>query len=388
MRSILPFLPLNCGQPGLIGVEEKREFSERILRRFHPKPIGKFGLDRWECRLISFLACAIAFGLSNFLFLPHLVAAESTKITILKGKFEEAYTRLMQPITDLNQKYLDALQRLLDEESSAGHLGNSLIVKKEIQAFGDGSTYDRNAFEKRETEISALERIRTTYATQRSTIEARLTTAKRDLIRKYSNSLEALEKELTQQQKFELALAAKAERERVLGNTSPQSAGNGMLNGKLHFIVKGEIEIRHNGERLRFRDESDASNYIVGESSHAIFNDGDILEFKLKSNNGFRSVVACLLSDDAKVGIPITMANYVILKAPLNWEVESGVTSNDVKGLAPAPGPLDINLPNLWKDLRIPKNLKSSCEWAMIEDATDWNYYAIVIRESNLKALD
>lgn len=396
MRPILPFLPQNRRQPGLIGVEETEGLNERILRSFHPRSIGKSGVGRWKITLLFIVACKIALGLTSSLELTVLSAAEKkvtisveeNKITILKEKFEEAHTRVFQPITDLNRKYLDALNRLLDAESSIGHLENSLFVKKEIEAFGDGSSYETIAFQKRATKISALERIREKYEVQRNTIDARLASAKRDLLRKYSDSLEALEKEFTQQQKFELALAAKAERERVLGNTSPQSAGNGMLNGKLHFIVKGEIEIRHNGERLRFRDESDASNYIVGESSHAIFNDGDILEFKLKSNNGFRSVVACLLSDDAKVGIPITMANYVILKAPLNWEVESGVTSNDVKGLAPAPGPLDINLPNLWKELRIPRDLKSSCEWAMIEDATDWNYYAIVIRESNLKPLD
>ena len=215
----------------------------------------------------------------------------------LKAKYEGARDLANEPIKDLNRKYTEALGKLLESEAASGELDRSLQVKNELEAFGNGEEFDETLFPMDDSTAPALARLRSAYVTQRSLLEKEVAPQFAALQSKYIEALEQLEREHTRLQNFDAAVKIREERESF-------KVDHDSLEGRIHFIVKGEIEMELNGERLSFRDESNNPQYISGVSRVNTFTVGDVISIKMSSGASFRSLIMAIQSEDGKTGIP------------------------------------------------------------------------------------
>lgn len=317
----------------------------------------------------------ILFGFGLLFFLSEAgKAQEDNPLNRLRSQYEGAVDLLLKPLHDLNRSYLGALDRLLKEESDAGRLDNSLVIKAEIDAFGDGRSFDEAEYLKREVELSSLRRLRDTYLSSRKSTLSGLSGQREQLQKKYIASLEALEKKLTRERKFEVALAAKKERESILAREGGALPSGQLFEGRIHFIVKGEIEIRLNGEKVRFQNDSDNEQYILGESRPIEFRENDLLQIKMQSRANFRSLVMYFESLEKDKYIGLRNTDYRI--ADEDW-MGKEIDPAAISGLArrPGVGPSDSDMSAMWRGVEIPEVVRARAQWTKLEEDGIWNYY-------------
>lgn len=289
----------------------------------------------------------------------------------LKAKYEGARDLANEPIKDLNRKYTEALGKLLESEAASGELDRSLQVKNELEAFGNGEEFDETLFPMDDSTAPALARLRSAYVTQRSLLEKEVAPQFAALQSKYIEALEQLEREHTRLQNFDAAVKIREERESF-------KVDHDSLEGRIHFIVKGEIEMELNGERLSFRDESNNPQYISGVSRVNTFTVGDVISIKMSSGASFRSLIMAIQSEDGKTGIPVARNHYRILDSESS---HGEIEADEVATLKaePGPGPTDRDMATIWNGKSLPEALKSASQWTKLEKQVNWNYYAVAI---------
>lgn len=321
---------------------------------------------------ISLLTVLVGFGQTNI-----------ESVDELKGKYEGAYDLVLQPIHDLNKHYRKALERLLEEESKAGHLEPAIEIKKELDGIGDGRAFSEENFKARKSSVPNLQRLRGTYLAQRETTWKNLADQRKNLLKKYVQTLIQFEKEQTKLQNFEAAIAAKEERESVTENNGGPVSNEGIFEGSIRFIVKGDIELWHNGERQTFRDESRDKEYIVGETGPLQFKNGDLIQMKVSSSAGFRSLIMFLYNEEKTKYLAFGREDYRIGDRE---HMSRNVEMEKIDALidTPAAGPIDPNMSSMWAEMEVANPVRSKSQWAKIEEQDESNYYVCVLDETKL----
>lgn len=301
----------------------------------------------------------------------------------LQGEFEAAAKRLEQPVARLNASYVKALDKLLKEESGAGNLERSLQVKKELDGFAEGAAFDSKGFDQRASNNAALEALRRTYVGERERILKQGQGAWRDWVSQYQNSLKHFEEEQTKLQHFDLAQRAQKQRlalakdPRFIANADASPNGK-PVSGRLHFVVKGEIELRHNGDKLGFRNSSDNPQYVDGVTRPRDFQAGDIVTVKIRSTAVFRNLIMALESAEGKVSGAIGQIDYRYLGEGVDAGQLDPEKVNAIKN-RPQNGEGDANMISLWKKHQLPEPALGGSEWIRIGASAEWHVYAIVI---------
>lgn len=339
-------------------------------------------LSKFECRLAGGL---LALVLSTF-----SVARESPDfpdLSDLRRKFEEAFAKLEQPIADLNGSFSQALKRLMDSETAKGHLDGALEVQKEIEAFGDGSSFAPRSFVERKPNHEGLAQLRSKYLAERERLWKTGAKGRGDLLKGYGKALLALEQEQTRQGRLDLALLARQARE-TMGNDprfngdAISLAGSDSFAAVIHFVAKGEVELRHKGERLSYRNTSpDRDKYIDGSSIEFRVEPGDVIHVRMRATAVFRSLILTLESKAGDRAIPLALSDYRYLgvkadAAMLNPKVEDLLKVD----AHPEAGSPDGDMADMWNRKSISNLSRTTAEWVKCGDGSDWHDYAIIIQ--------
>ena len=312
----------------------------------------------------------------------------------LEQSYQAALAKVDQPIAQLNVSYTQALQRLFDSEAAAGRLDSSLLVQAEQKAFGDGSGFDAAEFEKRTGEDRALEAIRRTYIGERSRLQGLSRDQRSALAKTYIGALQRLEQKHTVDKNLPLALNVRAKREAVEAAQGDKGAATA-FEGRIHFIAKGDLEFRLNGEKISFRDEAkeidgdgneveyrEGMSLTGGSTRPRKFSVGDVLLVKMRSRAVFRTMIMAIESADGKIVAPVSLNDFRQLGVAdgekLSKEQILQVVDN------PAVGGGDPNMTIFWKDLKMSEKSRARSQWIKIGPGSEWQSYAVVIREDML----
>ncbi len=312
----------------------------------------------------------------------------------LQRKFEEAFARIEQPVTDLNLSFAQALRRLMETETAKGNLDGALTIQQEIQAFGDGSTFATKTFSERRYDHESLSSLRSKYLSERERLWKLGSKARDDLRKTFANALVSLEQEQTRLNRLDLAQVARQTREKL--TQDPRFTGDAVATPEpetfpavIHFVAKGEVELRHNGERLSYRNTSpDRDKYIEGTSAEFQIAPGDVIHLRMRATAVFRSIVMTVESKSAGRCIPFATADYryVGIKADgamLNPKVQDLLKID----LRPDSGAPDGDMATMWNGKSISTLSRTTAEWIKCGPGSDWHDYAIVIqREMMLTA--
>jgi len=315
----------------------------------------------------------------------------------LQQKFNVAYAKLNEPVTQLDASYAQALQRLFNGETSAGRLDSAIQVKAEIDGFADGADFDRKAFLKRASENQALEDLRQKYLGARRRMLTQSKDARGALMETFIQALKTLELRQTQAQQLELALSTRRVRETLADDLRFQDLGQqktegelepAELEGRIYFVAKGEVELRHNGDKISYRnraerDDGEGKSYVVGETRPRDFKAGDIVLIRMRSQAVYRTMIMALQSEDGSVVMPFKLNDYRYL-----GEDVRGTDLDREKLLTiverPAASAGDPDMVDFWNDTEISKEARSASEWVKIGSGDDWHTYAVLIREDAL----
>ncbi|HRQ88413.1 MAG TPA: hypothetical protein PLA50_06430 [Bacteroidia bacterium] len=343
---------------------------------------------RWR----SAIAClAAAIGL--LLPTPPCHAQDSTPgLAELQARFDETLARLDQPVALLNSSYADALARLLAAEAGTGKLDSVLEIRKEIEGFGDGSEFDVEAFNSRKTAHPTLKTMREKYLVERERLWTTSMRERREIVAKYSKALLSLEEAETRAQRVEAALAVRAVREGLSsdlrlhhGNVlAPHVDG---IKGQIHFVAKGEVELRHGGSKLAYRNTSpDRSKYISGISVPFSCKVGDVVVVGMRSTAVYRSFIMAIESEDGQTAIPISAASYRYLGIDLSPSAQNPAPKTLGKiATVPNDGRPDDDMVAMWNDRKFSVESRTGSEWIKSGPGDNWHYYAVVIDPDMLK---
>lgn len=313
-------------------------------------------------------------------------------LTKLQQGFDNAYAAVERPIVQLNANYAKALQRLFKDESSASRLDNALQVKAEMDGFGDGSKFTPEVFSERSTENSALINLRRKYLQERERLRNLGRGPRGELFAKYQAALLSLEDQQTRSGQVEMALAVRKARQALdsdvrFADGSGAVADDRSLSCQVHFVAKGDIEFTLNGGRIAYRNVGDQrKKYVDGTVRPTMIRVGDILQFKMRSEAVFRSLIVALESEDGSVAIPIKIDDYRYLG--VGNDVGSKVLkAEDILQMTERPGPGDPDyvMADKWLAKKISATSRDESDWIKIGPSNDWYHYVVVIRKEMLQ---
>ncbi|MCB1076975.1 MAG: hypothetical protein KDM64_04010, partial [Verrucomicrobiae bacterium] len=72
---------------------------------------------------------------AGLVILAGIAWGEDAAVTDLRSRFSEAVSRVEQPLSELEMKYLESLGVMFQAEQGKGNLEGSLAIKKEIESF-------------------------------------------------------------------------------------------------------------------------------------------------------------------------------------------------------------------------------------------------------------
>ncbi len=319
-------------------------------------------------------------------------ATENEPLIKLQKGFDDAYAKVEQPILKLNANYAKALQRLFKKESTASRLDSALQVKAEMDGFGDGSKFSPEAFAERDTENSEVSNLRRMYRQERERLRNLGRGERGELLAKYQAALLSLEDQQTTSGQVEMALTVRKVREALdsdvrFADGAGAVADDRSLSCQVHFVSKGDIEFTMNGGRISYRNVADQrKKYNDGTVRPMMVRVGDILQFKMRSEAVFRSLIIALESEDGTVAIPIKMDDYRYLG--MGNDVDSKILKpEDILQMTERPGPGDPDylMADMWLGKKISATSRDGSDWIKIGPSNDWYHYVIVIRNEMLQ---
>ncbi|MEX2577753.1 MAG: hypothetical protein WD342_01740 [Verrucomicrobiales bacterium] len=351
--------------------------------------------SRFRRRELPLLACIVAAGLPAFGF------AEASRLESLSAGFETATSRLNQRYESLDEAYINALERLQESETRAGHLSNVIEVKNEIDTFTREATFHADDFQERLSSFEPLKRIQTTYAEQRQSIDEQLHAPRRELVTRYLEELEKLEADLTRSGDIETAIETKNAREAFRKDSryarllrEGDDAEKGLLTGRIKFVTKGELEIYLNGKSLRYRNSYDGPDNsrrmrITGETrGEQAFQEGDLLFIRASSSAVFRGIAMMIVANGQSAYLPIRKEDLAYLGKDAK---ASRVTSDAVKerkGEGIVSGATDGIMVSEWAAIGLRNADESGSEWFQGPTSEDWHGWGTILGKEMLKPLD
>jgi len=311
---------------------------------------------------------------------------DDNELTQLQESFTGALSRLDKPQSDLKTSFVDALDRLLRDESKKGNLEGAAEVKREIDAFGDGSAFVPENFLARATSNVQLEKLRSTFLAQRSKIDEANALTLGNLADTYRQRLLKIEQEQTRQGNLDLALAARKERERNLNDprfpkATDEKKIDGAFEGRLIFAGKGEFEIRLNGDQLRIRNEADnRAQYLEGESQPETIKPGDIVVIRMRSFFVFRAFVCGIEAEDGSLAVPFRAEDYRMLD---DSHDVARMEASDILKLPgrPTSDGADSSQVPAWTRRDLSEPIRQKSEWVRMGSGDEWFRCAVVVRD-------
>lgn len=231
---------------------------------------------------------------------------EPEELTKLRQRFEGQKTLIMAEVGVLNQKYLAALARLEESETTKGNLQAVLAVRKEIENQTAGGEYDPAAFEARMSEHEKLRKLQTTYRDARLGIVEEKKEEITALAGKYSEQLRELSVELTKASRIEDALMVTREIKRIQEESTSavaEMAEAEPIRARAHCTAKAVAELYLNGEPIHLRlSNPDDDGGTDGKSPFFDIREGDFVVVRLRGNAVYRSLaLAFELPDEDRV---------------------------------------------------------------------------------------
>ena len=310
-------------------------------------------------------------------------------LSMLEQNFELAYARINKPVSQLNESYSSALERLFKAESGAGRLDSSIQVKKELEDFDDGSEFDSAVFTKRGTKNQVLEEVRRKYLSERDRLHNLNRDSRGKQVNRYRDMLKKYELEQTKLGKVEVAITARKLRENLDKDPRFPSFMEALsthpaFEGVIRFVGKGDIELHLNGARVSFRNKADErSTYVDGKSRPQRFRIGDVLRIKMRTSAVFRSLIMTIESNDDAIAIPIKQEDYRYQGA--------GIDTSDIKletimriESRPESGNPDVNMSKMWEEQTMSVVSRNNSEWMKLGASGDWHTYYVVIKKDML----
>lgn len=352
-----------------------------VYRMIAAPSLKLFGNDpgRGHCR---------TFLLIGFIAIVTAVAAQEENtgpsLPQVTARFDESLALVNQPITALNQSYEDALQRLMAAEKDKGNLDGALQVQEEIERFGDGSAFDSAAFAPKPTDHPSLAAMKAKYLSERARLWNAGKRSRDELLKNYLAWLGQKEKDLTRLGKLEEAVEirqlgeALGEDPRLVEDRASSRPKNSFP-AKIRFVAKGDVELRHNGARLQYRNSApDRDKYIDGTSTDFNVTVGDVILVRMRSTVVFRSLIMTIESNDGSTAIPVTLNDFRYLGLDVGSSPEIGsilkVTAKPDRGAA------DADMATMWAEMSITDLSRAGSEWIKCGPGTNWHTYAILIQ--------
>lgn len=316
---------------------------------------------------------------------------ERISLIALDQEFEAAYERINQPVAQLNASFAAALERLFESESAAGNLDNALAVKAEMEAFGDGSVFDPKAFDDRVTDFEALENFRTTYRAERERLRGLGKGQREELLKSFQARLLGIERHFTESGDLEAAVWARNARESLESDSRfadepervPEQAP---FEGRIQFVAKGDVEIRHNGSHLSHRNSAPAEKrdqYIDGIIREVDFRSRDVIQIRMRSTVAYRSFIMEIESVDGTIFVPLRLEDYRYLGEGEGRDADSlGLDREAILQIEDYPerGEPDPNMRGMWQKRSNKAESPAGSEWVKCGPGLEWHNYAIVLR--------
>lgn len=126
-------------------------------------------------------------------------------LSALKLEFEMKRAELLGPLDELNEKYAEQLDQLLNQVAQAGDLEKALTVKAEIEGFKSGNSMPADE------SFIELKRLQGIYAGEHAKRSVSVSEKLGQLISSHQADLFALQTHLTVEKKLDEALKVKAE---------------------------------------------------------------------------------------------------------------------------------------------------------------------------------
>ncbi len=354
------------------------------------------------------MLAALAISMSLAWFAAPASAANAGLVGVQEW-FAGAVGPHLNPYVQLNESYRKALDRLLETQTQAANLDGAMQVRKEIEAFADGRDFDDAAFRKRaENSQPALRNLQATYAGEHAKITANARAPLLAALAGYEERLGQLQDELTRNSQLEEAQAVSRIREEIkrspadaantalaatesgsefvrLAAFSKESAADGMTRGNLLLVVKGEVEIFHNGRKVTTSNQASHKSHFQAKVPERAFKAGDIIVLRVRSPYAFRAVTAAVKLAD-KAGLSsIKNAHWRYLGANKD---ASKITAEDI---ASSREMLGSGTPdNYGADSRdklgIPPAREGGSDWVKTpEQLNGWYCIGFIITEELLK---
>lgn len=309
--------------------------------------------------------------LASSLFVLHLssVGAQSLQPPGAEGKLPEIRTWFAAAIEDhfgaftlLNEKYREALGRLLEAETQATHLEGALQVRKEIEVFGTGENFNATQLSLRLATLPALRTLQTTYVNEHTRILTSLREPIGATLREYDQYLGSLQDTLTRGGQLEEAFAVKQTRVSLKENpnravkealgmppeapdifgataatsegptggaVAPAGATQQSMTGRVLITAKGDVEVLHNGEKLKIRNQADQTPHFAGKTTDRTFRTGDYIVLRVRTPSVFRGIVAAIRDSREKREVAVKLHHWRFLGEIIDAEA---VTADMIRG--------------------------------------------------------
>lgn len=312
-------------------------------------------------------------------------------LTDIRTRFDASYLLLCKPITDLDLFYSEALKRLQESESAKGNLAAVLQIRRELEAFGDGSGFSRPEFNERKASHPPLEALRLKYLSERKRLSASGQKERDRLLAEYRLALGTAQQEQTKLGNVDSALAIRDEADAL--NDDPRfkaAPEDDSILAKIHLVAKAEVLMWLNGVPLSYRNQaSDSNQYVDATTSDVLISPGQVLYFRMRSNVVYRSFILTMESKGGTVAIPMTVDDIRYLGAVAEGSAPEADTSAVIKqDQRPDKGRPDDDMLAMWNAKPISAQSRQTSEWAKSGPGSEWHAYAVVVTKEMLQKTD
>jgi len=309
----------------------------------------------------------------------------------LQSRFDEAAGRINQPIAQLNASYREALKRLFASETAAGKLDEALQVKLEMGEFLEDVDFTPESINSKPTDHPTIQKMRLTYLAERERLWNLNKKTRDELLRNYLAALISLEQEHTKLGNFDAAVSVRNTRmalgqdarfhDGTLATSAPVS-----FPAQIHFVAKGEVEIRLKGAKLSYKNTSpDRKKYIDGTGSNVTLSVGDIIVVSMRATAVFRGLVMTIESEDRKMSVPVKANDYCYLGGALDQrDLNPDIETLGKITMRPEGGSPDPEMSTMWSEKSISDLSRSGSEWIKCGPGEDWHHYAVHLQSEML----
>jgi hypothetical protein len=249
---------------------------------------------------------------------PTLVGAEDSSLSETQKWFALQLEPHLRAYTQLNEGYVNALGRLLDEQTRSANLAAAIQVRKEIEAFGDGRHFNDKAFRERLVDgFAPLRNLQNTYLVTHAKITADVRSPLTTTLAEFDQRLAKLQDSLTRDAKLDVAQHVSTIRDEIkaepaaiieatLNATEQGTALLGLvffgvptaaadeMSGNLLLVAKGQVEVFINGRKAVVRNQASHKEHFQTKVPERTYKVGDAIVLQIRSPVVYRAITAAI----------------------------------------------------------------------------------------------